>query len=80
MPFFDRDWSMNDAGSAPSGRINPFVLDVFAKAGVDVSPLRSKSWDRFKAPGAPSIHVVRTVCESAAKEPAEGALSDIAKR
>ena len=56
------------AGSAPSARINPFALEALANAGVDVSPLRSKSWDRFKVPGAPSIQVVITVCESAAKE------------
>ncbi|WP_341676299.1 arsenate reductase ArsC [Niveibacterium sp. SC-1] len=63
-----KDVHAYSAGSAPSGRINPFALDVLNEAGVDTSYVRSKSWDEFVAPGAPEMHVVITVCDSAAAE------------
>lgn len=56
------------AGSAPSGRLNPFALDALNQAGIDTSGYRSKSWDEFTAPGAPEMHIVITVCDSAAAE------------
>lgn len=56
------------AGSAPSGRINPFALEALANAGIDTSGFRSKSWDEFAAAGAPEMRIVVTVCDSAAKE------------
>ena len=63
-----KDVRAYSAGSAPSGRINPFALEVLDAAGVDTSYVRSKSWDEFVAPGAPEMHVVITVCDSAAAE------------
>lgn len=56
------------AGSAPSGRINPYALEALGNAGVDVSYARSMSWDEFTAPGAPEMRIVITVCDSAAAE------------
>src|SRR5688500_12078104 len=56
------------AGSAPSGRLNPFALDVLRDAGVDVSACRSKHWDEFTQAGAPAMRIVITVCDSAAAE------------
>ncbi|MCM5570575.1 arsenate reductase ArsC [Burkholderiaceae bacterium FT117] len=56
------------AGSAPSGRVNPFALDALARAGIDTAGHRSKSWDEFTGPGAPPISIVITVCDSAAGE------------
>lgn len=56
------------AGSAPSGRINPYALQALGNAGIDTSAYRSKSWDEFVAEGAPEMHVVITVCDSAAAE------------
>jgi arsenate reductase len=56
------------AGSAPSGRLNPFALEVLSQAGIDTRTYRSKSWDEFTAPGAPEMHIVITVCDSAAAE------------
>jgi len=56
------------AGSAPSGRINPHALKALADAGIDTSSFRSKSWDEFTGPDAPTMHIVITVCDSAAAE------------
>lgn len=56
------------AGSAPSGRLNPFALEALTNAGVDVSGYRSKSWDEFVGECAPEMHIVITVCDSAAAE------------
>jgi arsenate reductase len=56
------------AGSAPSGRINPFALEALGSAGIDTSGYRSKSWDEFVGEGAPKMRIVITVCDSAAAE------------
>jgi len=63
-----KDVRAHSAGSAPSGRVNPFALEALTNAGVDVSGVRSKSWDEFVAPGAPEMRIVITVCDSAAAE------------
>lgn len=56
------------AGSAPSGRINPFALEALQEAGVSTEGYRSKSWDEFTTESAPPLSVVITVCDSAAAE------------
>ena len=56
------------AGSAPSGRLNPFALEVLQAAGIDTTGHRSKSWDEFTMPDAPPLSLVITVCDSAAAE------------
>jgi len=63
-----KDVRAYSAGSAPSGRVNPFALQVLSEAGVDTGGFRSKSWDAFTAPDAPPLSVVITVCDSAASE------------
>ncbi|MGJ7501713.1 arsenate reductase ArsC [Variovorax sp. ZT5P49] len=60
-----KDVKAFSAGSAPSGRINPFAIDVLQAAGVNTEGFRSKSWDEF---ATPVMHVVITVCDSAAQE------------
>ncbi len=56
------------AGSAPSGRLNPFALEALGNAGVDTAGYRSKSWDEFTREDAPEMRIVITVCDSAAAE------------
>jgi arsenate reductase len=63
-----RDVQAHSAGSAPSGRINPFALEALSHAGVDTAGYRSKSWDEFSQDGAPPLSIVITVCDSAAAE------------
>jgi arsenate reductase len=63
-----KDVKAHSAGSAPSGRINPFALESLRNAGIDVSGVRSKSWDEFSRDGAPPLAIVITVCDSAAAE------------
>ena len=65
---FGKDVRAFSAGSAPSGRLNPFALEVLTNAGVDVEGYRSKSWDEFVGDNAPRMRVVITVCDSAAAE------------
>ena len=63
-----KDVRAYSAGSAPSGRLNPFALEALTNAGIDTAGYRSKSWDEFVADGAPQRRVVITVCDSAAAE------------
>ena len=63
-----RDVKAHSAGSAPSGRINPFALEALNNAGVDTRYTRSKSWDEFSHDGAVPLSIVITVCDSAAAE------------
>ncbi|MDP1647832.1 MAG: arsenate reductase ArsC [Rubrivivax sp.] len=63
-----RDVQAHSAGSAPSGRINPFAIEALNNAGIDTSTCRSKSWDEFSRDGAPPLSIVITVCDSAAAE------------
>jgi arsenate reductase len=62
------DVKAHSAGSAPSGRINPFAIEALKDAGIDTSAYRSKSWDEFSVDGAPPLSIVITVCDSAAAE------------
>lgn len=63
-----RDVRAHSAGSAPSGRINPYAIAALKNAGIDTGAYRSKSWDEFGADGAPPLSIVITVCDDAAAE------------
>lgn len=56
------------AGSKPSGKVNPFVLETLSEIGIPTEGLRSKSWNEFVNARAPHLDVVITVCDNAANE------------
>lgn len=56
------------AGSRPTGKVDPAVLALLKEQGMAVDHLRSKSWDEFAQPGAPTLDFVFTVCDNAAGE------------
>jgi arsenate reductase (thioredoxin) len=57
------------AGSHPLGHVSPHALKQIQSGGMPVEKLRSKSWNEFEKPGAPEIHFVFNVCDSAVDEP-----------
>lgn len=56
------------AGSHPKGRVDPMALQILQEHHIPTEGLRSKSWDEFAQPGAPSMDFVFTVCDQAAAE------------
>ncbi len=56
------------AGSKPGGVVNPVALETLAKHGVPHDGARSKSWDEFAVPSAPTLDFIFTVCGNAAQE------------
>ena len=56
------------AGSFPKGAVHPIALQLLTHLNLPVAGLRSKSWDEFAAPDAPSLDFVFTVCDNAAGE------------
>lgn len=65
-----RDARAFSAGSAPSGRINPFAIEALNNAGIDTSAYRSKNWDEFSLDGAPPLSVVITCATAPRRKPA----------
>ena len=58
----------HSAGSNPKGKVHPIALDLLRQLKMPTEGLRSKSWDEFAAPGAPTLDFVFTVCDNAAGE------------
>ena len=56
------------AGSHPKGAVNPFALKVLERLEYPTQGLRSKNWEEFSQPGAPTMDFVFTLCDAAASE------------
>lgn len=57
------------AGSKPGGAVNPVALETLQRHGVPCDGARSKSWNEFAVPPAPTFDFIFTVCSNAAAEP-----------
>ncbi len=56
------------AGSHPKGAVNPFAIKVLERLEYPTAGLRSKDWEEFSVPGAPTMDFVFTLCDDAARE------------
>lgn len=56
------------AGSQPTGKVNPYAVELLSTESYPVEGLRSKSWDEFSGPDAPNLDFIITVCGNAADE------------
>ena len=58
----------HSAGSQATGVVSRFARELLQANRLPTEGLRSKSWDEFAAPGAPSLDFVITVCDHTAGE------------
>lgn len=56
------------AGSHPSGRVNPYALEVLQSHGCNTAGMHSKHWKTFTGWRAPVMDFIITVCDNAAGE------------
>lgn len=56
------------AGTRPGSQLNPFAVEILARAGMNTDDLRSKHVSAFQAADAPVMDFVFTVCDAAADE------------
>jgi arsenate reductase len=56
------------AGSRPKEQPHPYAIDILGTYGYETGGLRSKSWEEFAGPKAPTMDFVITVCDKAAGE------------
>ena len=56
------------AGSHPRGTVHPLALRALQDLHIEDAGFRSKSWDEFARPDAPTMDFVFTVCDQAAGE------------
>lgn len=61
-------WLAFSAGSKPKGTPHPGALRLLQREGFDPASFRSKSWNEFIGPAAPTIDLAITVCGNAAGE------------
>jgi arsenate reductase len=62
------NFSAHSAGSYPKGSVHPAALRQIEIAKLSLVGLRSKDWNEFAKPDAPTLDFVFTVCDNAAKE------------
>ena len=56
------------AGSQPKGEVHPRTLQLLKAMNFKTDEYRSKGWEEFSGPDAPSLDFVFTVCDNAANE------------
>lgn len=56
------------AGSQPTGKVNPYALELLKSVNVVIENPRSKNWDEFAQSTAPKLDFIFTVCDNAAGE------------
>jgi arsenate reductase (thioredoxin) len=56
------------AGSHPAGTVNPLALELLERNRISTEGLRSKAWEEFAKPEAPTMDIIITVCDQAAGE------------
>lgn len=56
------------AGSHPKAEVHPMALATLKALSLPADGYRSKSWDEFTAPNAPTLDFIFTVCDNAAGE------------
>lgn len=61
-------FSAYSAGSHPKGEVHPLALATLERLGLPTTGYRSKSWDEFVRPDAPTFDFIFTVCDNAAGE------------
>lgn len=66
--FGEGRFNAYSAGSHPNGTVNPLALSTLKQLRIGADGFRSKSWDEFAQPGAPTLDFVLTVCDKAAGE------------
>ena len=54
-------FAASSAGSHPKGTVHPLALETLQSMGLPIDGLRSKSWEEFARPDAPSLDFIVTV-------------------
>ena len=55
--------AVQSAGSAPSGQVNEYAVQVMNEIGIDISRHKSKHWDSLPQSFLASVNFVITLCE-----------------
>lgn len=60
--IFGEQAKIESAGSEPSGKVNPFAIQVLKEVGIDISQNKSKSWNVLSSQFFADLDYVITLC------------------
>jgi arsenate reductase len=60
--IFGNSAEIASAGSEPSGKVNPFAVQVMSEIGIDISSHYSKSWEQLPPGFFIDLNYVVTLC------------------